>query len=93
MMQSSNPHLATRKCNCFLIQCSINAPYEHKTDIDILAKKKSYRDKDNKVISAPKNITTNLRAKGLYVFPKFEKDEYSRYRDGVRVHIIIYFKG
>jgi hypothetical protein len=58
--------------------------------LDPKAPKKTYRGPDNKVISAPKNITTNPEAKGLSKFPPFKKDEYNRAREKEIVKSIDY---
>jgi hypothetical protein len=48
--------------------------------------KKVYRDKDGKVITENKNITTNPACKLLYKDREHMKDDYNRIKELERVH-------
>jgi hypothetical protein len=63
------------------MQDNINSAYPHEIDEDHKKGPKIHRDKDGKVIIAPKNITTGPIVEGLSEYPPHEIDPYDRARE------------
>lgn len=59
-----NLHLVLKFCNFFILNERVGGTYKHETDLK--TKKKNLRDKDGKVITAPKNVVNNPADKNLY---------------------------